>query len=294
MKKFLFVTMIFASSMEYSMQRAVNSMQLILARSAALVRNSLVKANTILAKGAEGVLPKVEPVVQRVQLNRGFARALPKLNFCKITAGIGLVLSMEATEHIAAETRFKAKTLNQADLPQEAIAEALQSEAAFTQANDSKYILATYGCGSCVAVAGYDETNQVAFIVHFANKNEVKQRGGLIFYNLRLLLKQSPKTPIKLHLRGGIKGLSEEIVQAIKIWMRICSDLPMEIISENILNGGCEGKSLLINSKTSEVGNYESILNPHHRTITDSDFIRCLLSTHRPSIVVSYKPKIIN
>lgn len=83
------------------------------------------------------------------------------------------------------------------------IAEALQSEAAFTTAKQKKHIVATYGCGPCVAVGGYDRINKIAFVVHFATAKEVRECGGQIFYNIARLAKKKITKPIKIHLRGG-------------------------------------------------------------------------------------------
>lgn len=178
----------------------------------------------------------------------------------------------------------------QKNIPQETIAEALQSEAAFTRASDSKYVVATYGCGPCVAVGGYDKTNQSSFIVHFATPNEVDKCGGNIFYNISLLAKKPLEVPIQLHLRGGQTGASGATIAAIKIWMRQRHDLPMTIVSEDVLDKGF-AKSLFVNSKTGEVGEYDPKLNPHHRTFDEATILSCLLSAYEPNIKIAYTPK---
>ncbi|CDZ81598.1 hypothetical protein BN1013_02134 [Candidatus Rubidus massiliensis] len=137
----------------------------------------------------------------------------------------------------------------------EEIAETLQKEASFTIATDKKPIVATFGCASCVALGGYDATNKIAFIVHFYNAVEVTESSGLIFSNIEKLVKEKITAPIQLHLRGGIKGMSEPIIEAIKNWMWQREDLPMEIASEDIL-GSFDGKSLSIDSRTGEVSDY--------------------------------------
>lgn len=62
----------------------------------------------------------------------------------------------------------------------EEIAETLQSEASFTKATDKKPIVATYGCGPCVALGGYDTVNKIAFIVHFTFSSQLKNKIGTV------------------------------------------------------------------------------------------------------------------
>jgi hypothetical protein len=173
------------------------------------------------------------------------------------------------------------------------IAETLQSEASFTIATDKKPILATYGCNPCVALGGYDETNKIAFIVHFATAAEVRKAGGLIFYNISELVKEELKKPIQIHLRGGIKGQSEETIKAIKLWMRQRSDLPMEIASEDILDSeySFSGKSLSIDSRTGEVSDYDPLSNSKSRELSDLNVMDALMSAYNPNIKLAYTPK---
>jgi hypothetical protein len=174
----------------------------------------------------------------------------------------------------------------------EEIAETLQAEASFTIATDKKPIVATYGCGPCVALGGYDATNKIAFIVHFSNAGEVRKSGGLIFYNIAKLVKEKITTPIQLHLRGGIEGQSEPIIEAIKIWMKQRKDLPMEIASEDILDSGMGfGKSLSVDSRTGEVSEYDPMSNPKSRGMSDLDAMSALMSAFEPQIKLAYSPK---
>jgi len=193
----------------------------------------------------------------------------------------GLPLSFEPIAHIAPPAK----------LDGEKIAEALQSELAVTQADDARPIVATYGCGSCVAVGGYDSTNKIAFVVHFANAVEVRKSGGLIFYNISKLVKDPISTPIQLHLRGGHEGQSEATIEAIKIWMRQREDLPMKIASEDILTSGMKmGKSLSIDSRTGEVSEYSPLANAKCRDFSEPDVVRAMMSAFEPTITLAYSP----
>jgi hypothetical protein len=176
------------------------------------------------------------------------------------------------------------------ELNGEEIAEILQAEAGVTIATDKKPIIATYGAGPCVAVGGYEATNKIAFIVHFSNAGEVRNSGGMIFYNIAKLAKEKIEKPIQLHLKGGIKGMSEATVEAIKMWMRQREDLPMEIATQDILKIG-DGESLLIDSRTGEVSDYNPLANPKSRKTSEQEAIVALMSTFEPNITLAYSPK---
>lgn len=175
----------------------------------------------------------------------------------------------------------------------EEIAETLQAEASFTIATDKKPIVATYGCGPCVALGGYDPTNKIAFVVHFSNAGEVKEAGGMIFYNIAKLVKEKITSPIELHLRGGIEGQSENIIKAIKLWMNQREDLPMKIASEDILGSGrlSGGRSLSIDSRNGTVSEYDPMDNPKSREITDAVARFALISAFIPHISLAYTPE---
>jgi chemotaxis receptor (MCP) glutamine deamidase CheD len=154
----------------------------------------------------------------------------------------------------------------QKNIPHQAIAEVLQSEMAFTDAKDPKYALATSYCGPCVAVGGYDETNQSAFIAHFSTGEEVKSNMEMLLNNIAQLAKKPLKKPIQLHLRGGRVGVnSEETIAAIKELMTQRSNLPMQIASQDVMGNEAKIRSLLLNAKTGQVGGYYPILNPGYR-----------------------------
>lgn len=173
------------------------------------------------------------------------------------------------------------------------IVEALQSEIAFTNSTDSKPIIATYGCGPCVAFGAYDETNKFAVIAHFATPDEIKENYGNIMYKMSLLAKNPIKKPIQVHLRGGHAGVSEETIEAIKKLMKLNKNFPMEIASQNILHYS-DAQSLLIDSRTGEVQDYDPMKNPFHREITQVDIQRMLLSAYYPNLRTAYFPSNIN
>ncbi|MBA3238094.1 MAG: hypothetical protein H0T62_07070 [Parachlamydiaceae bacterium] len=175
----------------------------------------------------------------------------------------------------------------------EEIAETFQSEISFTTATDKKPVVATYGCGPCVALGGYDSTNKIAFIVHFSNPMEVRTCGSSIIYNFAKLVKEEITTPIQLHLRGGIEGQSEPIIEAIKIWINEKKDFPTEIASQDILDSGMgfNSKSLLTDSRTGFASEYDPMENPKRRTISDAEVMSAMMSAFDPQIKIAYTPK---
>ncbi len=174
------------------------------------------------------------------------------------------------------------------------IAEALQSEASFTIATDEKPIVATYGASFCIALGGYDVTNKLAFIVHFSNVREVTKSSGIILDSISKLAAKKIEKPIQLHLRGGVKGYSEAMIEAIKLWMKIRSNLPMEIASEDVLNStlGLCSQSLSIDSRNGEVAEYNPMDNSKHRDMSELDIMHARFSTINPSIKIAYYPKL--
>lgn len=121
------------------------------------------------------------------------------------------------------------------DFPQEAVVEALSTEAAFTQSGDPKYVVATYGCFYGAIEGGYDKTNQSAFVANFATKRGVELSGGIIFHHISRSVLQPLKSPIQLYLRGGGgNDCSMEVLAPIKAWMKNYNDFQMEIASETI------------------------------------------------------------
>jgi len=172
------------------------------------------------------------------------------------------------------------------------IATVLQSEAAFTVATAAKPILATYGCGPCVAVAGYDPTNKMAFLVHVASPNEVAVCGNHIWSNISQFMRKQIEKPIQIHLVGGhtcAPNLSKITVQYIKSWMRAKKDLPMTLVSQDILSSDRESsKSLWIDSRDGTTGQYCPRQDPHPRKITKADYAAASASVFHPKITIAY------
>ena len=155
------------------------------------------------------------------------------------------------------------------------VIEALQSEMVVSSLKTP--IVATYGCSPCIAMGGYDTVNKIAFLIHFAHADEVKTALPLLLSKL----KKTEKT-IEIHLRGGIKGVSEKTYEEIKKLIEV-SSISMKIVSEDILsNKGSYGKSLMIDSRTGRVRNYKA--NHHSRTFSENSILTYLQNLNVRSI----------
>lgn len=247
------------------------------------------RANTVIAE--QPVSPVRQPALPKSNLDMDTITRVAGCAISTVLAGEKSSSRMTTLELLSLLFKPSTRIASPAKLDGDKIAEALQSELAITIAGDARPIVATYACVSCVAVGGYDPTNKIAFVVHFATADEVRKCGGLVFYNISKLAKTPISSPIQLHLRGGEQGSSEATVEAIKLWMGLRrQEFPMEIASEDILTSGMD-KSLLIDSRTGEVSEYNPMLNDKRRSFSSLDFYRMMSSAYIPNITLAYSPK---
>lgn len=117
------------------------------------------------------------------------------------------------------------------------IAHCSMREAVFSSADQAKPVIATDSLSTCVGVAGYDRTHKLGFVVHFPTETEVETNGDEILKTMQNLVKGEIRSPVEIHLRGGISGLSEPCVNAIKKWVSSSAEkgCPMQIVSEKTL-----------------------------------------------------------
>ncbi len=159
------------------------------------------------------------------------------------------------------------------------IAEALMGQMVITTAYDPKPIVATDTCGPCIAVGGYDATNEFAFVIHFTDPSELRTSGDKILSEINKHIKVQPQSPIKVYLHGGIlnDADAEQTRTAIKKWL---NDLPIstKIVSEKATQDTHEcflpnykGQSLLIDSQTGNIMEYNHKLNPYSPELQPDD-----------------------
>jgi hypothetical protein len=118
--------------------------------------------------------------------------------------------------------------------PPNLIREAGLSEAVFSHKGDCRPILVTDSLATCIGVAGYDPINQFGFVVHFTIENEIDASGTLPLDHIRRYREQNTNAPLLIHLRGGIKGLSEPLLLKVKEWLA-SSNFMVIIASEDTL-----------------------------------------------------------
>lgn len=114
------------------------------------------------------------------------------------------------------------------------IREAGLSEAVFSHKGDYHPILTTDSLATCIGVAGYDPMNKFGFVIHFTGEDEVKASGTMLLDRIQAYREQNTKAPLLIHLRGGIKGMSEPLLEKIKEWL-LPTDLNIIIASEDTL-----------------------------------------------------------
>lgn len=145
-----------------------------------------------------------------------------------------------------------------------------QGTIGITFATSQTPILATYGCGPCVALAGYSPKNKIGFLAHIQCHKEITRSGKKILQSLLQLAKHSidEQNPLELHLRGGIG--SHETFAAIAAWIKKFSHIPMKIKSQKpspvwgdrycyvaSYSGNREASTLRLDTRTGLVGPYD-------------------------------------
>ncbi|MFI5343727.1 MAG: hypothetical protein ACHQUC_05850 [Chlamydiales bacterium] len=118
--------------------------------------------------------------------------------------------------------------------PLDLIREADLSEAVFSHKEDYRPIIATDALATCIGVAGYDPVNQFGFVVHFTGEDEVEASGAILLDRVRAYRTKNDAAPLLIHLRGGIKEMSEPLLEKIKEWLK-SSGLMTIIASEDTL-----------------------------------------------------------
>lgn len=141
------------------------------------------------------------------------------------------------------------------------------AEAAFSHAEDRKPIIATDALATCVGIAGYDADNQMGFVVHFSGEKEVEVSGEQLVKQMKQMQKQPITQPLQVHLRGGIKNLSEPLLEAINKWLEsfgcLIQIVSREVLTEGLLDekGYPHAMSLSLDTRTGQVSTYDSSTN---------------------------------
>lgn len=118
--------------------------------------------------------------------------------------------------------------------PPDEIREAGMSEIVISNARGLHPVLTTYGLGPCVGLAGYDPMNRFGFVTHIVTDSEIEKSGKMLLERIQAYRQEHSSAPLFIHLRGGIKGVSESTIGLIKQWMQE-SGILMFVVSEEIL-----------------------------------------------------------
>jgi hypothetical protein len=158
--------------------------------------------------------------------------------------------------------------------PRDTIAECGVNEAVFTHAEDSKPIAATDSLATCVGIAGCDSERQMGFVTHIATDEEFEASKEMLIDRIKVMAKTPIEKPIEIHLRGGIRAISEPLVAAIKKWVECGAEngCPMKIVSEVVLtkrlmdeSGKPHSMSISLDTRTAAVSDYDSEANPYSK-----------------------------
>lgn len=166
---------------------------------------------------------------------------------------------------------IKAMEVEADRLPRNFTAHCGVNEAVFTHAQDRRPIVATDALATCIGIAGYDPTNEWGFLIHFTTEDELAESMHMLNREIYQRIKNPAITPIQIHLRGGIKGLSEPLLVALEEWVASLNEKGclMEIASKQVLTEGLldrdglpNSMSLSLDTRDGAVSEYDSRKNP--------------------------------
>lgn len=154
-------------------------------------------------------------------------------------------------------------------LPLDSIAECGVNEAAFSNALDQKPIVATDSLATCIGIAGYESESRSGFVIHISTEDNLEASKEML---IEKIMQLSMKYPIQLHLRGGIKGLSEPLMEAIERWIKSASEkgCQMVVVSKEVLTEGLLSSSgvpntmsISLDTRNGAVSSYDCSINPY-------------------------------
>ncbi|MBA3536875.1 MAG: hypothetical protein H0T84_09735 [Tatlockia sp.] len=154
-------------------------------------------------------------------------------------------------------------------LPPNIIAEAGVSEAVFSNAFDRKPIVATDSLATCVALAGYHCQN-FGFVVHFALEQDLAASKLDLLEKITAMSSDTLTTPVELHLRGGVKGLSEPLVESLEKWISENNSV-LKIKSKDVLHpfvddlGYPSQMSISIDTRNGQINEYDRSKNVYSK-----------------------------
>jgi len=151
--------------------------------------------------------------------------------------------------------------------PMTEVAEVLQGEFAVTSSNSRFPVLATYGVGPCVGVAGWDSNRKVAFLCHFDAQACVLSSQDSILDHLRRS-SVSEGFSGELTIFSGMSTVRDRITQnVIELFRRDFGPAFKFQISNQNLGSSLEagGLALAVDSRNGSMMTYRPMMNPFLR-----------------------------
>jgi TPR repeat protein len=131
--------------------------------------------------------------------------------------------------------REKLATFIQKLLPSAPAIEVLPSQVAFTRANDPSPVLATIGGQNCLAVAGYEGINKIAFLALLSSKSEVWIACRMILATISLLAEQKITKPIQVFVScKDLTNVTKEICATIQGITAMSKVIPFQLFKERV------------------------------------------------------------
>ncbi|WP_412755235.1 hypothetical protein [Legionella pneumophila] len=159
-------------------------------------------------------------------------------------------------------------------LPPNIIAEGGVCEAVFSNSFDKKPIVATDSLATCVGIAGYHSKNNFGFVIHFATEQDLETSKLLLIEKITAMSSDTLTTPMELHIRGGVKGMSEPLVESIEKWVSENSTI-LQIKSKDVLQpfvnklGYPSQMSISIDTRSGQVSEYDRTKNVYSKQKKD-------------------------
>jgi len=145
------------------------------------------------------------------------------------------------------------------------------NEAVFSHAKDPNPIIATDSLASCIGVCGYDSIKKCGFIFHIISKMDFERSQD----DLKDKIMKISQHPFQVHLRGGIKGISNQLLESIENWIDLFSHngcvmkiSSKEVLSERLKDSGAtfSSMSIQLDTRDGSIGTYDASTHQNKQT----------------------------
>jgi hypothetical protein len=184
------------------------------------------------------------------------------------------------------------------------IIEASMSEAVFSHKGSYRPVLTTDALATCIGVGAYDPINQFGFVIHFSCEAEIDASGDMLMNRILAYREKNPNAPLLIHLRGGIKEMSEPLLDKVKAWVS-SNNLISIIASDSTLQDPVfpgvgiprVSASIKLDVRTGTCETYDRSTNPFAKRDSAADdrhfSIKLIVevATKKPEIKIVYDSK---